>query len=152
MSLQQIDSPSAADEEPEEERYEVEVRRRRTAEDKTARPRPLSRPISRPPEDLQKIDEHDGDEERQSRSGYNLSGYLYKVSLTSNRKHVPVVPPLKGLGSSPKKRWFVYSDSVCKLYYYSKKNDSEPLGMIDIALATFFFDPENKNEGQFSIR
>uniref|UniRef100_A0A0P4WC33 TBC1 domain family member 2B n=2 Tax=Scylla olivacea TaxID=85551 RepID=A0A0P4WC33_SCYOL len=146
MFFQPVDTPPAPDEEPEEEKYEVELRKRKTSEERDPRPRPLSRI----PDDLPKIEENEGDEDsRLSRTGYNLSGYLYKVSLTTNKKHGP---PLKGLGSSPKKRWFVYSDSVCKLYYYSKKNDSEPLGMIDIALATFFFDPENKNEGQFSIR
>lgn len=146
MSLQLVDPPPASDEEPEEEKIEVELRRRRPTDERDGRPRPLSRP----PDDLHRIDENERDEDsRLSRAGYNLSGYLYKISLTTNKKHVP---QLKALGSSPKKRWFVYSDSVCKLYYYSKRNDSEPLGMIDIALATFFFDPENKNEGQFSIR
>ncbi|KAK3855616.1 hypothetical protein Pcinc_037994 [Petrolisthes cinctipes] len=83
---------------------------------------------------------------------YRLAGYMYKISLTStNKRHVPSLISM-GLGSSPKKRWFVFSDSVCKLYYYKQKNDSEPLGMVDISLATFFFDPENTNEGQFTIR
>lgn len=105
---------------------------------------------------LEKIDEtSENDSQRNSttsattRTDYTLAGYMYKISHTTNKRHVP---SLIGLGSSPKKRWFVFSDTVCKLYYYKQKNDSEPLGMVDISLATFYFDPENKNEGQFSIR
>lgn len=105
---------------------------------------------------LEKIDEtSENDSQRNSTTGattrtdYTLAGYMYKISSTSNKKHIP---SLMSLGSSPKKRWFVFSDSVCKLYYYKQENDSEPLGMVDISLATFYFDPENTNEGQFSIR
>ena len=164
MFFQPLESPPPPEEEaeekkseenkPEEEKFEVQLRRPKTAsrtprneEGALGRPRPLSRP----PDTLQKINEDEGEVgSRNSRTGYNLSGYLYKINpSTINKIHMSA---LKGLGSSPKKRWFVYSDSVCKLYYYNQKNDSEPLGMIDIALATFFFDPENKNEGQFSIR
>ncbi|KAK7021911.1 hypothetical protein SK128_021334 [Halocaridina rubra] len=104
---------------------------------------------SRLNESLSKIDEKDEAESQDPRGEYKLCGYLYKIQWSSKK---PPVPGLRSLGSSAKKRWFVYSDKVCKLYYYKQKNDSEPLGVIDIALATFYFDPENKNEGQFTIR
>ncbi|XP_069972285.1 TBC1 domain family member 2B isoform X3 [Penaeus vannamei] len=104
---------------------------------------------SRGSDSLTDIEEKDESKEKNPRKGYNLSGYLYKHPSSSKRH----VPGLRGLtGSSIKKRWFVYSDRVCKLYYYKQKNDSEPIGTIDIALATFFFDPESKNEGLFTIR
>lgn len=155
MFYHPIPSPPAAEEEVEEEKYVVKLRRNDSSpctSDDGHQQEALSRPRtwSKACDNLSKIDEgEDETDHKNNRSGYNLSGYLYKISLTSHKKHVPT---LRGLGSSPKKRWFVYSDSVCKLYYYKQKNDSEPLGMIDIALATLFFDPENKNEGQFSIR
>ncbi|XP_064087221.1 TBC1 domain family member 2B-like isoform X1 [Macrobrachium nipponense] len=102
---------------------------------------------TRPSDALSKIDEKE--EIQDPRGEYKLCGYLYKHN--SYGKKTPV-PGLRGFGSSAKKRWFVYSDHVCKLYYYKQKNDSEPLGSIDIALATFLFDPENRNEGLFTIR
>lgn len=147
MFFQPLPAPPAKDEE--EECNGVELRRRRDGDARDARPRPLL--WSRGQDSLEKIDENqdqgqDQGQASDSRAGYRLSGYLYTVS---NKMHLPA---LKGLGTAPKKRWFVYSDSVCKLYYYKQRNDSEPLGMIDVAVATFLFDPENKNEGQFTIR
>ena len=83
---------------------------------------------------------------------YKLSGYLYKLS-GSGRSYVR---GLSGFGSSNKKRWFVYSEKTCKLYYYKSEDDPEPLGEIDISLATFFFDPDTmkdpKLDGQFKIK
>nr|XP_045612119.1 TBC1 domain family member 2B-like [Procambarus clarkii] len=136
------DSPPAS--EPGE--WEVKLRERsHSSPGASGRPRNWSRAA----DSLHKIEEKDEAADKNSRKEYRLSGYLYKLSGTSSKRHVP---GLKSLGSSHKKRWFVYSDSVCKLYYYKQKNDPEPLGMIDISLATFFFDPVNKNEGQFTIR
>ncbi|XP_042203732.1 TBC1 domain family member 2B-like [Homarus americanus] len=111
----------------------------------TARPRSWTRGS----DNLTQIKEKEEADDKNPRTEYKLAGFLYKVSGTPGKRHMP---GLKGLGSSHKKRWFVYSDSVCKLFYYKQKNDLEPLGSIDISLATFFFDPENKNEGQFTIR
>nr|XP_053655434.1 TBC1 domain family member 2B-like isoform X1 [Cherax quadricarinatus] len=140
--------------EPEEHEGEVKIRERSSSSPVRLRVSQSSgeavraRSWTRGSDTLHKIDEKVEQDDRNSRKEYNLSGYLYKVG-TSSKKHMA---GLKGLGSACKKRWFVYSDSVCKLYYYKQKNDPEPLGMIDISLATFFFDPENKNEGQFTIR
>ncbi|XP_050686247.1 TBC1 domain family member 2B-like [Eriocheir sinensis] len=139
-------SPPAAAGEAGEEKYTVELRRRGDGEH-SREPRARPRTWSRAPDSLEKIEESEAESgARNPRTGYSLSGYLY---IITNKMHLPA---LKGLGTAPKKRWFVYSDSVCKLYYYKQKDESEPLGMIDISLATFYFDPENKNEGQFSIR
>lgn len=138
-------SPSVAAGEAGEEKCTVELRRRRDGEHREPRPRP--RTWSRASDSLDKIEESEAESgARNPRMGYSLSGYLYIITSKGP------LPALKGLVTAPKKRWFVYSDSVCKLYYYKQKDDSEPLGMIDVSLATFYFDPENKNEGQFSIR
>ena len=48
-------------------------------------------------------------------------------------------------------RWFVYGDTTCKLYYYRNPHDFIPLGEIDIAHATFYFDAASK-PGCFEIR
>ena len=89
---------------------------------------------------------------KEAKKNYRLSGYLYKLS-GSGRSYVR---SLSGFSSSSKKRWFVYSEKTCKLYYYKSENDPEPLGEIDIALATFYYDPDSvkdsKLDGQFKIR
>ncbi|XP_076052021.1 TBC1 domain family member 2B-like isoform X2 [Oratosquilla oratoria] len=80
---------------------------------------------------------------------YSLCGYLTKIS----RLHSIPVPGL-GTKTSTKRRqrWFVYSDKTCRLYYYKHKNGVEPLGEIDISIASFSYDVDNGNECQFSIR
>lgn len=52
-----------------------------------------------------------------------------------------------------RRRWFVFNESNCKLYYYRSSNDQVPLGEIDISQATFSFDITNKERsGLFTIR
>ncbi|KAG8201950.1 hypothetical protein JTE90_027425 [Oedothorax gibbosus] len=51
-----------------------------------------------------------------------------------------------------RKRWFVFSESNCKLYYYRSPQDQVPLGEIDISQATFSFEVDNKERtGLFTI-
>ncbi|XP_054706604.1 TBC1 domain family member 2B-like [Uloborus diversus] len=51
-----------------------------------------------------------------------------------------------------RRRWFVFSENNCKLYYYRSPQDQEPLGEIDISQATFTFDVTNKERtGSFKI-
>lgn len=57
-----------------------------------------------------------------------LCGYLCKMSGKG---------PLRGL----KKRWFIHSNSDCKLKYYRAKGDLVPLGEIDVRRATFSISP-----------
>lgn len=52
-----------------------------------------------------------------------------------------------------RKRWFVFNENNCKLYYYKSPQDQIPLGEIDISLATFTFEVNNKERsGLFTIR
>ena len=52
-----------------------------------------------------------------------------------------------------RRRWFVFNESNCKLYYYRSPHDQVPLGEIDISQATFSFDVTDKERsGLFSIR
>lgn len=58
----------------------------------------------------------------------------------------------KGIIKTFRRRWFVFSEYTCRLYYYRSPNDSLSLGEIDISRATFHFDPTNKEKpGLFSI-
>ncbi|KAF8763868.1 TBC1 domain family member 2B like protein [Argiope bruennichi] len=51
-----------------------------------------------------------------------------------------------------RKRWFVFSEDNCKLYYYRSPQDQVPLGEIDISQATFTFEVDNKERtGLFTI-
>ena len=69
-----------------------------------------------------------------------LCGWLH---ITSNRG------PLK----TNRLRWFVYSDTTSRLYYYRNPHDFLPLGEIDISHATFYFDPSKTDKlGGFEIR
>ncbi|XP_054158030.1 TBC1 domain family member 2A-like [Oppia nitens] len=63
-----------------------------------------------------------------------LAGYLNKLSSRG---------PLKAM----KKRWFMFNDSNCRLYYYRTRDDLLPLGEIDIKRATFTI----KSQTQFTI-
>lgn len=52
-----------------------------------------------------------------------------------------------------RKRWFVFNDNNCKLYYYRSPHEQVPLGEIDISQATFSFDISDKERpGLFTIR
>lgn len=69
-----------------------------------------------------------------------LCGYLNKLGNQKNLKTF-------------RKRWFVFNDNNCKLYYYRSPHDQVPLGEIDISQATFSFDISDKERpGLFSIR
>ena len=71
-----------------------------------------------------------------------FSGHIFQakgLSITNN-----LIPS--------RRRWFVFSGQTCKLYYYKSNRDTEPLGEIDIALATFSYDLESENSGEFTIR
>ncbi|CAL4230363.1 unnamed protein product [Meganyctiphanes norvegica] len=78
---------------------------------------------------------------------YKLCGYLFMVSSVGR-----AIPGIKGRRNSVRKRWFVYSHKTCKLYYYKNNSGTEPLGTIDILLATFLYDPESTSQGQFTIQ
>lgn len=68
-----------------------------------------------------------------------LCGYLSKLGS-------------RGLLKSFKKRWFVFSENNCKLYYYRSPEDILPLGEIDVAKATFSFEVTNvERPGLFCI-
>ena len=49
-----------------------------------------------------------------------------------------------------RKRWMVFSERTCNVYYYKSKGDTDALGEINIAAATFNYDPEEP-DGLFSI-
>lgn len=52
-----------------------------------------------------------------------------------------------------RKRWFVFNDNNCKLYYYRSPHEQVPLGEIDISQATFSFDVSDKERpGLFTVR
>lgn len=69
-----------------------------------------------------------------------LCGYLNKLSSTS-------------LVKTYKQRWFVFSENNCKLYYYRKPGDLQPLGEIDVKSASFYLDVTNwEKPGVFVIR
>ena len=67
-----------------------------------------------------------------------LCGYLNKLSGKG---------PLRGF----KRKWFVYSPTNCKLYFYRTRDDLLPLGEIDIRRATFSLPWPNKNPSVFNI-
>ena len=54
-----------------------------------------------------------------------------------------------------KTRWFVYDKKAGKLKYYrNEKEDlggADPVGEIDVASATFCYDVEEDNSGEFTI-
>ncbi|XP_076371303.1 uncharacterized protein LOC143257061 [Tachypleus tridentatus] len=67
-----------------------------------------------------------------------LCGYLNKLGS-------------RGLLKSFKRRWFVFSENSCKLYYYRTPEDLLPLGEIDISKATFSFDVSPEKPGLFTV-
>ncbi|XP_035228027.1 TBC1 domain family member 2B-like isoform X3 [Stegodyphus dumicola] len=50
-----------------------------------------------------------------------------------------------------RKRWFVFSENNCKLYYYRSPQDAISLGEIDISRATFFIEVHKERCGLFTI-
>ncbi|KAL5017300.1 hypothetical protein ScPMuIL_006889 [Solemya velum] len=60
----------------------------------------------------------------------------------------------KGIVRINKRRWSVFSDKLCKLYFYSSPRDLVlPLAEIDISCASLSFDPSNVDKpGLFQIR
>ncbi|KAJ8305747.1 hypothetical protein KUTeg_016292 [Tegillarca granosa] len=59
----------------------------------------------------------------------------------------------RGIINTNRSRWFVFGDNTCKLYYYRNPHDLIPLGEIDIAHASFYFDASNTEKpGSFEIR
>lgn len=82
--------------------------------------------------------------ERQGRSSRSadvqLCGFLNKLSSTS-------------LVKTYKRRWFVFNEGNCKLYYYREPQDIHPLGEIDVKSASFYLDVSNwEKPGLFVIR
>ncbi|XP_013784589.1 TBC1 domain family member 2B-like [Limulus polyphemus] len=67
-----------------------------------------------------------------------LCGYLNKLGS-------------RGLLKSFKRRWFVFSENSCKLYYYRAPEDLLPLGEIDISKATLSFDVSPEKPGLFTV-
>ena len=61
----------------------------------------------------------------------------------------------RGIGNlkGTRKRWFVFGDDNCKLYYYRDPQDLLPLGEVSISTASFYFDGGNvEKPGQFQIK
>ena len=52
--------------------------------------------------------------------------------------------------SLSRQRWMVLSERSCRLLYYRREGDTEPLGEINIASATFNYSPEDQ-ESSFTI-
>lgn len=78
--------------------------------------------------------------QNESKSYSRLCGYLNKLG---NRAILKTF----------RKRWFVFCESNCKLYYYRTHQDQVPLGEIDISQATFSFEVDSKERtGLFTIR
>eukprot|EP00118_Oscarella_pearsei_P017856 m.179668 g.179668 ORF g.179668 m.179668 type:complete len:936 (+) comp39227_c0_seq9:595-3402(+) len=48
-------------------------------------------------------------------------------------------------------RWFIFDDRRCCLLYYRSQQDFVPLGSIDISAASFSFEVETLDKGQFKI-
>ncbi|XP_064477423.1 TBC1 domain family member 2B-like isoform X1 [Ornithodoros turicata] len=69
-----------------------------------------------------------------------LCGYLNKMSSRS-------------LVKTYKRRWFVFSEGNCKLYYYNEAGDSQPVGEIDVKAASFYIGATSwERPGAFIIR
>lgn len=72
-----------------------------------------------------------------------LKGYLHMLVISA-----------KGLRHMMKTRWFVYDKKCGRLRYYRSEIDEasgEPVGDIDISSATFCYDVEADNSGEFTI-
>ena len=71
-------------------------------------------------------------------------GYLHMLVISA-----------KGLRQLMKTRWFVYDRKAGKLKYYKNQNDEQngedPLGDIDVSSATFNYNLEEDNGGEFTI-
>lgn len=67
-----------------------------------------------------------------------LCGYLNKLGI-------------KGPIKTWKSRWFFYDENKCRLLYYRTAQDINPLGSIDISIASFDCKMEH-GEGAFEIR
>ena len=71
-------------------------------------------------------------------------GYLHMLVISA-----------KGLRQLMKTRWFVYDRKAGKLRYYKNQNDEQngedPLGDIDVSSATFCYNVEEDNGGEFTI-
>uniref|UniRef100_A0A6A7FTL1 TBC1 domain family member 2B-like isoform X2 n=2 Tax=Hirondellea gigas TaxID=1518452 RepID=A0A6A7FTL1_9CRUS len=78
---------------------------------------------------------------------YLLCGYLGKLSL--QQKSMSQFFTKSGK-SFVRQRWMVYSERSCKLFYYKSKGDTDILGEINIAGASFNYEPEEP-DGLFSI-
>ncbi|XP_062504288.1 TBC1 domain family member 2B-like [Corticium candelabrum] len=89
-------------------------------------------------EDAHSVPERSNEAQSNS-SKKSLTGYLVKQSAKG---------PIKWWHN----QWFVFDDRRCMLIYYRSPKDFAPLGSIDIAKASFSFDVENVDKGQFNIR
>lgn len=89
---------------------------------------------------LRNAEKQNSKEQDASKKNYSrLCGYL--------NKHAS-----RGILKTVRRRWFVFSENNCKLYYYRSPQDFIPLGEIDISQASFYFDVTNKEkEGLFTI-
>ena len=56
-----------------------------------------------------------------------------------------------GLRQQWKPRWGVYDKSQCKLRFYKSDFEEDIVGEIDVLSATFTYDLENDQNGQFKI-
>ncbi|GFV47385.1 TBC1 domain family member 2B [Trichonephila clavipes] len=88
-----------------------------------------------------------------SETGHNIC----PSSQIENKEYSRLCGYLNKLGNRAilktfRKRWFVFCEDNCKLYYYRSPHDQVPLGEIDISQATFSFEVENKERtGLFTI-
>ncbi|KAF2360054.1 Pleckstrin domain [Trinorchestia longiramus] len=81
-----------------------------------------------------------------------LCGYLGKLS-SQQKSLSQLLANTAGKGfvkSLTRQRWIVFSEHTCKLFYFKEKGSTECLGEINIAGATFNYDPED-SDGLFTI-
>ncbi len=74
-------------------------------------------------------------------SSEKLCGYLNKYKIGA-----------RGIGKLFKKRWFVYGDKTCTLLYFRTPQDIVPLGEIELANASLYYDPADDHPNVFEIR
>ena len=75
-------------------------------------------------------------------------GYLGK--LTGHQKSLGQFFGQLSSKSLSRQRWMVLSERSCRLLYYKREGDTQPLGEINIAAATFNYNPEDQ-DGSFTI-
>ena len=87
--------------------------------------------------------------------GEEMPKTAYKNPEESEKLHGWLHHRARGIGNLKgiRKRWFVFGDDNCKLYFYRDPQDLLPVGEINISTASFYFDGGNTEKpGQFQIK